>query len=72
MPRGQGKEVFDIAKSLNGTNLAQFEAMGSEELIDLVLIHVSNKQVEKLLEKIEDIPKVHIILLPTIVNSCIY
>jgi len=65
VPRGQGKEVFDIAKSLNGTNLAQFEAMGSEELIDLVLIHVSNKQVEKLLEKIEDIPKVHITLLPT-------
>ncbi|MBW4609016.1 MAG: DUF389 domain-containing protein [Hassallia sp. WJT32-NPBG1] len=65
VPRGQGKQVLEIAESLDGRNLAQFEAMGSEGLIDLVLIHVSNGQVEKLLEKIEDIPKVHITLLPT-------
>ena len=49
VPRGEGKEVFDIAKSLDGKNLAQFEAMGNDGLIDLVLIHVSNGQVEKLL-----------------------
>ncbi|RUT00654.1 hypothetical protein DSM106972_074250 [Dulcicalothrix desertica PCC 7102] len=65
VPRGQGKEVLEIAKSLDGTNLAQFEAMGSEDLIDLVLVHISNRQVEKLLTKLEDINKVHITLLPT-------
>lgn len=65
VPRGQGKQVLDIAESLDGRNLAQFEAMGSEGLIDLVLIHVSNGQVEKLLEKIEEIPNLHITLLPT-------
>ncbi len=65
VPRGQGKEVLEIAKSLDGTNLAQFEAMASEDLIDLVLVHISNRQVEKLLTKLEDINKVHITLLPT-------
>ena len=65
VPRGQGKEVLEIAKSLDGTNLAQFEAMGSDDLIDLVLVHISNRQVEKLLTKLEDINKVHITLLPT-------
>lgn len=65
VPRGQGKEVLAIAKSLDGTNLAQFEAMANEDLIDLVLVHVSNRQVEKLLTKLEDIDKVHITLLPT-------
>lgn len=64
VPRGHGKEVLDIAKSLNGVNLAQFEAKSSEELIDLVLIHVSNQRVEKLLAKLEDIPDVHMTLLP--------
>ncbi len=65
VPRGQGKEVLDIAKSLGGVNLAQLEAQGNEKLIDLVLIHVSNRQVEKLLAKLEDIPELHITLLPT-------
>lgn len=65
VPRGQGKEVLAIAKSLDGTNLAQFEAMASEDLIDLVLVHISNRQVEKLLTKLEDTNKVHITLLPT-------
>lgn len=65
VPHGQGKQVLDIAKSLDGTNLAQLEAIGSEGLIDLVLIHISNRQVEKLLTKLEDINKLHITLLPT-------
>lgn len=65
VPCGQGKEVLGIAESLDGKNLAQFEAMGSEGLIDLVLIHISNRQVEKLLTKLEDISKVNITFLPT-------
>ncbi|BAZ69586.1 hypothetical protein NIES4106_43590 [Fischerella sp. NIES-4106] len=65
IPRGKGKEVLDIAKSVNGVNLAQFEAKGSEELTDLVLVHVSNRQVEQLFAKLEDLPNVHITLLPT-------
>jgi uncharacterized hydrophobic protein (TIGR00341 family) len=65
VPCGEGKQVLEIAKSLDGTNLAHFKATGSEGLIDLVLVHVSNRQVEKLLTKLEDITKVHITLLPT-------
>jgi uncharacterized hydrophobic protein (TIGR00271 family) len=63
--RGQGQEVLDIAKSVNAINLAQLEATGCDELLDLVLIHVSNQHVEKLLGKLENIPKLHITLLPT-------
>ncbi|MBD0262853.1 MAG: hypothetical protein ICV78_09045 [Tolypothrix sp. Co-bin9] len=44
VPRGQGKEVFDIAKSLDGRNLAQFEAMGSEGLIDRYFCHARKRQ----------------------------
>jgi uncharacterized hydrophobic protein (TIGR00271 family) len=65
IPCGQGKRVLNIAKSLDGTNLAQFEAMGSEGLIDLVLVHVSNRKVEKLLTLLEEITDVHITLVPT-------
>lgn len=64
VPRGQGKEVLEIAKSLQGVSLAQLEAKGSEELIELVLIHVSNRQVEELFAKLEDLPDVNITLLP--------
>lgn len=64
VPRGQGKEVLEIAKSLQGVSLAQLEAKGSEEPIDLVLIHVSNRQVEELFAKLEDLPDVNITLLP--------
>ena len=65
VPRGKGKEVLDIAKSLDGANIAQFEATNRDESIDLVLIHVSNRKVEDLLAKLEDIPNLHITLLPT-------
>jgi hypothetical protein len=33
VPRGQGKEVLDIVKSLNGVNLAQLEAKGDRQLL---------------------------------------
>jgi len=42
-------------KSVQGVSLAQLEAKGSEELIDLVLIHVSNREVEELFAKLEDL-----------------
>uniref|UniRef100_A0A0C1R8M5 TIGR00341 family protein n=1 Tax=Tolypothrix bouteillei VB521301 TaxID=1479485 RepID=A0A0C1R8M5_9CYAN len=65
VPREQGQKVLDIAKSVDGVNLAQFEAKGSEEFIDVVLVHVSNQHVEKLLAKLENLPKVHITLIPS-------
>lgn len=64
VPRGNGKAVIDIAKSHNGTNLARFEG-NAEEPIDVVIVHVSNGEVGKVLEKLQDLPKVQITLIPT-------
>jgi uncharacterized hydrophobic protein (TIGR00341 family) len=64
VPRGNGKAVIDIAKSHNGTNLARFEG-NAEEPIDVVIVHVSNQEVGKVLEKLQDLPKVQITLIPT-------
>ncbi|WP_414513915.1 TIGR00341 family protein [Nostoc sp. PCC 9305] len=64
VPRGNGKAVIDIAKSHNGTNLARFEG-NAEEPIDVVIVHVSNREVGKVLDKLQDLPKVQITLIPT-------
>ncbi|HSF73555.1 MAG TPA: DUF389 domain-containing protein [Microcoleus sp.] len=65
VPRGCGQTVLDIAKSHNAANVAQFEAKGNDEPIDLVIVHVSNRQIEKLLAELQDLPSLHITLLPT-------
>jgi uncharacterized hydrophobic protein (TIGR00271 family) len=65
VPRGCGQRVLDIAKSHNGANVALLEAKGSDEPIDLTIVHVSNRQVEKLLADLQDLPELHITLLPT-------
>lgn len=64
VPRGHGKEVLEAAKKYDGVNLAQFEAMGSDEPIDLVMVHVSNGKVEGLLEELEGLPNLRITLNP--------
>ncbi|MFB2771173.1 DUF389 domain-containing protein [Pelatocladus sp. BLCC-F211] len=64
VPRGNGKAVIDIAKSHNGANLSRFEG-NAEESIDVVIVHVSNREVGKVLEELQDLPKVHITLIPT-------
>ncbi|WP_373536456.1 DUF389 domain-containing protein [Microcoleus sp.] len=69
VPRGSGKTVLEIAKACKGTNLAQIEATGVDRGLDLVLIHVSNGEVEELLGKLEDLPDLSVTLLPTGVMS---
>jgi len=64
VPRGCGQQVLDIANACNGANLAQFEATGNDELLDVVIVHVSNGKVEELLEKLETLPNLHVTLLP--------
>ncbi|MFE1748008.1 DUF389 domain-containing protein [Coleofasciculus sp. H7-2] len=65
VPQGCGKTVLEIAKACEGTNLAQFEAAGIEQPLDLVLVHISNGKVEELLGKLEDVPDLSFTLLPT-------
>ncbi len=64
VPRGHGKDVLNIAKSHQGSNLAQFEATGSDEPTDLVIVHVSNRKVEDLLAELEGIPNLQVTLIP--------
>ncbi len=61
VPRGNGKAVIDIAKSHNGSNLSRFEG-NADEPIDVVIVHVSNREVGKVLEELQDLPKVRITL----------
>ncbi len=64
VPRGCGRNVLDIAKACDGTNLVQFEAWDSEKQLDVVIVHVSNQKVEELLLKLELLPSLHITLMP--------
>ncbi len=65
VPQGYGKTVLDIAIACDGTNLAQIEATGVDQPLDLVLIHVSNGKVEELLNKLQDLPDLSFTLIPT-------
>lgn len=66
VPRGHGQTVLDIAQHFNGVNLARFEAWDARELIDLVLVHVSNKKVEGMVGQLEDkVPDMRLTLLPS-------
>ncbi|MGQ4646295.1 DUF389 domain-containing protein [Lyngbya aestuarii] len=64
VPRGQGKEVLEIAKTYQGSNLAKLEASDGKEAVDLVIIHISNGKVEDLLKALEPIPQLHVTLNP--------
>ncbi|MDX2232230.1 MAG: DUF389 domain-containing protein [Leptolyngbyaceae cyanobacterium bins.349] len=65
VPRGCGQKVFDLATTHQGVNLSQVEARSGEEAIALVTVHLPNGAVEAFLEQIQDLPDVHITLLPT-------
>jgi uncharacterized hydrophobic protein (TIGR00271 family) len=64
VPRGCGKNVLDIAKACDGVNLVHFEATGSEKPLDVVIVHVPNPKVEKLLGELESVPELHVTLIP--------
>ncbi|MBD2299850.1 TIGR00341 family protein [Nostoc sp. FACHB-87] len=64
VPQGNGIAVMEIAKSHHGKNLARFEGY-ADEPIDVVIVHVSNREVGKVLEELQDLPKVHVTLIPT-------
>ncbi len=64
-PRGRGRDVHDMAKARNGANIAWFEAVSSGgKPIDMVILSVSNGQVEKLLDDLDALPEVNVTLIP--------
>ncbi|WP_346291084.1 DUF389 domain-containing protein [Sphaerothrix gracilis] len=64
VPRGQGAQVLALAQQHQGANLAQVEAKSPEAAIDLVVVHVPNRQVEKLLDALETVPELEVTLIP--------
>jgi uncharacterized hydrophobic protein (TIGR00271 family) len=69
VPRGKGDAVLQMAQANAGVNLARFEATDLDHPIDLVLIHVSNKKVEGLVDQLETLPDMHLTLLPSAVMA---
>ncbi|MBE9166146.1 TIGR00341 family protein [Pleurocapsales cyanobacterium LEGE 06147] len=64
VPPGKGKTVLDIAQSHQGVNLAKVEALSENGSKELVIVHVSNQQVEALIEELETLSELQITLIP--------
>ncbi len=69
VPRGHGQEALDIARDHNGANLACIEATGSDGPIDLLFIHISNSKVGNLIDALQQLPDLHLTLIPRGVMS---
>ena len=69
VPEGEGRTVLEMAHAHDGVNLAQFEASDGDNALDLVMVHVSNKKVESLVNQLEKIPNMRLTLLPTAVMA---
>ncbi|MEC4985018.1 MAG: DUF389 domain-containing protein [Oscillatoria sp. PMC 1068.18] len=63
-PQGYGKEVLEVAKELQGINLVQLTGTDFSEEIDVVIVRISNSQVENLLGKLESIPDLQVSFFP--------
>jgi uncharacterized hydrophobic protein (TIGR00271 family) len=69
VPHGYGAEAIKIAKNCTGSNLVKFEAVSDQTdsdqaAIEVVIVHVPNPKVEKLLEDLEKLPNPKITLIP--------
>ncbi|MEC4896165.1 MAG: DUF389 domain-containing protein [Oscillatoria sp. PMC 1051.18] len=63
-PQGYGKEVLKVAKEHEGVNLVQLAGTDFSGEVDVVVVRVSNRQVEHLLGKLEPIPDLHVSFFP--------
>lgn len=64
VPRGHWEHVLDLAGDLGAVNTARIEAETREEW-DLVLLHIPNDAVDRLLESLEALPDFRVTLQPT-------
>ena len=64
VPRGQGSRVVDIAQEHESANMAVMSAVADEKDVDLVFLDVGNAEVERLLDRLEAIPDLHVTLAP--------
>jgi len=64
VPRGKGQGIMKMAKQVKAVNLSLTEAQSEDGAIDLVNVHVSNSQVEPLLNKANDFPDLRVTIIP--------
>jgi len=64
VPQGKGDKVLELAGQYDGMNLATFEAQGKDGPVDLAIVHVSNDKVELLLDELQQLPELHVTLIP--------
>ncbi|MBE9192125.1 DUF389 domain-containing protein [Gloeocapsopsis crepidinum LEGE 06123] len=64
VPHGYGKEVLNIAQAYDATNTARVEAMGNDEPVELIVVHISNQKVEGFLGDLESLPNLQVTLIP--------
>ena len=63
-PSGKGKSVLATAKNHGGVNLLLFEATSDRGQVDAVTVHLDNTKIENFLSELEEIPDLHINLIP--------
>ena len=64
VPQGQGARVAEDARRLGAINLARLEATGEDGPIDVVIAHLSNGDVQPLLERLDPLPDVRLSFFP--------
>lgn len=64
VPKGYGSSAMKIAEGLEAVNTARFEAQGNDGDLDLVFVHVSNGNVGPLIDQLQEIPDLHVTLIP--------
>ncbi|MBF2050178.1 MAG: TIGR00341 family protein [Elainella sp. C42_A2020_010] len=64
VPRGCGQRVLELVEAHDGLNVACLSANGLDGRQDLIIVHISNRQVEALLKELESVPELHLTLLP--------
>ena len=64
VPRGQGKQVLEVAKAHKGIHLSRFEANNESEPVEIAIVHMANSRVEDLLHELESVPDLQVSLFP--------
>jgi uncharacterized hydrophobic protein (TIGR00271 family) len=64
IPRGERDEVLQTAERFGGINMASFQAEAGKEPADLIIAQVPNKNVGPLIEKLQEIPELHVTIIP--------
>ncbi len=64
VPQGCGQRVIEVAERHQGRNLARLEGSDGSHTVDLVFVHVPNAKVENVVDDLQELPNLHLTLVP--------